>query len=93
MLNIFQGCHNLTKVYCRSEKVPSTSQYAFDNIDLNSVTLHVPEAAIDQYKTTAPWSEFGTMIKICKAPEISYSKGKLTFISETEGAEYVSDIC
>lgn len=88
----FEECHNLTKVYCRSEKVPSTSQYAFDNIDLNSVTLHVPEAAIDQYKTTAPWSEFGTMIKICKAPEISYSKGKLTFISETEGAEYISDI-
>ena len=42
-------------------------------MDIANVTLHVPASAIEAYKTTTPWSEFGTI----KA------------IEETEGIESV----
>ena len=44
-------------------------------MDIANVTLHVPASAIEAYKTTTPWSEFGTI----KA------------IEETEGIESVKD--
>ena len=66
------------------------------------MTLHVPAASINSYKTTAPWSQFGNIVSIeggsepstpkCGTPTISYADGTLTFGSDTEGAEFVSDI-
>ena len=69
----FNSCSNLENVYCYAEEVPSTSVYAFYNSDIEKATLHVPASAIEAYKTTAPWSGFGTI----KA------------IEETEGIESV----
>ena len=69
------GCINIENVYCYAEEVPSTGDYVFKGIDIANVTLHVPASAIEAYKTTAPWSGFGTI----KA------------IEETEGIESVKD--
>ena len=69
----FMGCINIENVYCYAEEVPSTSIDAFYNSDIEKATLHVPASAIEAYKTTAPWSGFGTI----KA------------IEETEGIESV----
>ena len=57
----FNSCSNLENVYCYAEEVPSTSVYAFYNSDIEKATLHVPASAIEAYKTTAPWSGFGTI--------------------------------
>ena len=69
----FVPCENIENVYCYAEVVPSTDVYPFYNIE--KATLHVPASAIEAYKTTTPWSEFGTI----KA------------IEETEGIESVKD--
>ena len=36
----------------------------FDNSYIGFATLHVPESAIETYRTTAPWSEFGQIVAI-----------------------------
>ena len=71
----FDCCDNLKNVYCYSEEVPSTNVWIFDGTYIENATLHVPASAIEAYKTTAPWSGFGTI----KA------------IEETVGIESVKD--
>lgn len=100
----FAKCSNLTDVYCLATSVPSTNTTAFNESYPEYMTLHVPAEAINSYKTTAPWSSFGTVVtldgediiepevKICAMPTVSYSDGKLHFECETEGAEFVTEI-
>ena len=81
--------------------MPSTHSIAFAGSYTEYATLHVPAASIEQYKTTEPWSNFGTIVATdstlptpgkCATPTISYSNGELTFSCDTEGAEYVYEI-
>ena len=58
------GCDKLTDVYCYSAEVPPTDNNAFGELDLSPITLHVPESAMEAYKNTEPWSEFGTIVAI-----------------------------
>ena len=95
----FADCSELTDVYCLATTVPSTSSNAFNNSYPEYMTLHVPTEAINNYKTTAPWSSFGTIktieeaeTPVCAAPQISYSNGKLSIDCETEGAEFITDV-
>ena len=100
----FANCAELSDVYCYAEKVPSTESDAFADSYTEYATLHVPTASVEQYKATAPWSNFGTIVATdgtipepptpekCATPTISYSKGELTFSCDTEGAEYVYEI-
>ena len=57
----FWSC-GLTDVYCHAKIVPSTNSNAFYNSPIASATLHIPTGSIDLYKTTSPWSNFGTII-------------------------------
>ena len=100
----FAKCSDLTDIYCLAPSVPSTNAAAFKDSYPEYMTLHVPAEAIDSYKTTAPWSSFGTFatqdgediiepeVKICAIPTVSYSNGKLLFECETEGAEFVANV-
>ena len=99
--NAFAKCENLANVYCLATSVPSTSTGAFNESYPEYMTLHVPAEAIDRYKTTAPWSNFGTIVTLdgesvvtpkCEKPTVLYSNGKLHFECETEGAEFVTEI-
>ena len=60
----FSRCEGLADVFCYAEKVPSTSSNAFADSYTEYATLHVPAASIEQYKATAPWSDFGTIVAI-----------------------------
>ncbi len=60
----FSGCSSLTNVYCYAETVPSTKVNAFNNVNLEDATLHVPACAIDDYKNTEPWSGFGSIVPL-----------------------------
>ena len=105
-LEAFSNCENLTDVYCLATNVPSTNSNAFNNSYPEYMTLHVPAEAINDYKSTAPWSSFGTFvalhgeivepeepeIKVCDTPTISYSNYKLVIECETEGAEFVTKV-
>ena len=95
----FANCSKLEEVYCHTEKVPETKTDAFQDSYPKYATLYVPANAINDYKTTAPWSEFGTIKAIdggetqkCATPTISYGNKVLTFSCETEGVEYVYEI-
>ena len=59
----FRNCISLTDVYCYAETVPRGYDSFFDSPIANA-TLHVPATAIDAYKTTYPWSSFGTIVAI-----------------------------
>ena len=37
---------------------------AFSDTPVESATLHVPASAIDAYKTTSPWSDFGSIVPL-----------------------------
>ena len=90
----FTNCPELLDVYCYAEKVPSTYSDAFDGSYPQYVTLHVPASALNAYKSTAPWSSFGTIVvhedeqplEKCATPTISYVDGKVVFACDTEGA-------
>lgn len=60
----FTLCVTLTDVYCEADGVPFTAISAFNACDLSKVKLHVPERLIDEYKTTEPWKQFGTILSL-----------------------------
>ena len=62
----FSGLNNLTDVICMAIAVPETANQtynAFESSNFNA-TLHVPEASLEAYQTTAPWSEFKNIVPI-----------------------------
>ncbi len=107
----FGNCENLTDVYCLAEKLRNdinsgegiyTYSDAFKDSYPQSMTLHVPAAAIEAYKGTEPWSSFKSFVPIgegeipetpkCATPTISLVNGEIIFGCETEGAEFVSEV-
>ena len=79
----------------------SSSDRVFSQNTFMNATLYVPTGKKEAYKATNGWKDFmfieeGTgggsgdvptpTVETCAKPTISYSKGKLTFNSETEGA-------
>ena len=60
----FSDCPELLDVYCYAENVPSTQRNAFNGSNLKYITLHVPDASIDSYMATAPWSSFGKIVAL-----------------------------
>ena len=66
----FGYCNKIQEVYCMAEQLPVTDQYAFysDDSYTENATLYVPESALDNYKTTVPWSSFGTILAIKDDP-------------------------
>ena len=61
---VFFNCLKLKEVYCLAEDIPSAEVYTFSNINLQNAILYVPAASLDNYKNTAPWSEFGTILPL-----------------------------
>ena len=100
----FAKCPELTDVYCYAEKVPSTDSDAFEGSYVEYATLHVPTASMEDYKTTGPWSSFGTIVSLsgdmpvepeiekCETPSVVYKDGKLTLTSGTDGAEFITKV-
>ncbi len=66
----FAYCSSLQDVYCYAETVPSTvpayehSGSVFECTGIGLATLHVPAASLNAYKSTEPWSYFGTIVAI-----------------------------
>ena len=97
----FGNCPNLTDVTCLCHVVPNTNKEAFNGSYIDYATLHVPATSIALYKQSEPWNQFKEIVGLngeivetpkCATPTISYTAGKLTFSSETEGAEFVYEI-
>ena len=59
----FSHCSSLKTVTCEIP-APIDDNYIFYNVPINEATLYVPEASLNSYKTTSPWSDFGTILAI-----------------------------
>ena len=108
----FANCDELTDVYCQAEILSKDNSWGHEGLYTNpdafkdsypqAMTLHVPAASIEAYRSTEPWSQFNAFVALedgdtptiqkCATPEISYANGKLTFTCETDGAEFVTSI-
>ena len=64
---VFSACPKVLDVYCFAESVPSTSSIDTFGSDIQNQTLHVPTSALDNYRTTAPWSSFGTILSLAES--------------------------
>lgn len=60
----FAGCSKLSEVYCYAKTVPTTYGDAFDDSNVNSVTLYVPAGCVSKYKAKAPWNRFNDFSEI-----------------------------
>ncbi len=58
-----------------ARQVPTTSSYAFEDTNIESATLYVPESAIDDYKAAAPWSGFGNILALGPATLLGDANG------------------
>ncbi len=60
----FRSCKSLKDFCCNATTPPSTGSDVFDESPISSATLHVPEGSVNLYKSTAPWSGFGSIVAI-----------------------------
>ena len=60
----FEGCSSLKTVTCEIPAPIGDNFIFFDYAPINEATLYVPEASLNSYKTTSPWSGFGTILAI-----------------------------
>ena len=94
----FENCPELTDVTCLAESVPKTYYYAFSSSPINNATLHVPEKAIDAYKTTYPWNIFKSIMGLDCSVEIDGiwynldSADKKAEVTKNSSGEYSSAI-
>ena len=114
----FTNCDELIDVYCMAEILKDNSWWeeeglytapsAFEGSYPQVMTLHVPAASIEAYRSIEPWSQFKTIVTIedgdiptppepptpqkCATPEINFADGKVSFSCETEGVEYISEV-
>ena len=58
----FKDCEELLDVYCFASTVPATATDAFDGSYPEYINLHVPIDALENYRSTMPWSTFGNII-------------------------------
>ena len=45
-------------------EIPTAIKVDFFETPIEQATLYVPEASLDSYKATSPWSSFGTILPI-----------------------------
>ena len=72
----FSGCSALKTVTC---EIPTALEGDFfEWAPIEQATLYVPEASLTSYKTTSPWSEFGTILPISGTGIESITAGEPT---------------
>ena len=87
----FAYCKNIENVYCYAEEVPSAGYDAFDGFS-NYATLYVPASAIEAYKTTEPWSDFGTIKAIDTTVGVESVKDRGIAIQSASGFVNISGL-
>ena len=88
--NAFANCEDLEVVTCLATTVPSTESTAFADSYVEYATLIVPDEAYDTYSTTAPWSNFGTKIKLSEATIVTANSYTREYGEPNPTFEYTS---
>lgn len=85
----------LSDVFCHAENVPNTNYNAFVGSNISATVLHVPSVAMDSYRYTSPWCDFGSIVSSkgqCSSPIIQYVEGQLKLFCDTEGVDFITEI-
>ena len=88
----FFNCSSLKDIYCNAEDVPSTNSNSFDDSAIDLTTLHVPSGSVEAYRSTTPWSSFGTIVAIgeeedAENVEIATAEDLATFAARVNSGE------
>ncbi len=86
------NCESLEVVTCYAPTVPSTNTNAFDGSYTEYATLIVPDEALSDYQTTAPWSNFGTLLGSSQAAVVTANSYTREYGEPNPAFEYTSDI-
>ena len=62
--NTFEGCTSLTDIYCYATTAPQAYGSVFGDLNYTNATLHVPAEAIEEYRNSTPWSDFGSIVAL-----------------------------
>ena len=84
----FYNCSSLRSVTCYAQNVPSTGASAFNKVPQSTATLYVPAESIDAYKSTSPWSIFGTILPITPTAVESLTADEISGKDRTDAAIY-----
>ena len=80
-LHVFNDCMSLKTVYCYAKEAPKVNAaFVICNAPIEEGTLYVPYSFLENYKATAGWKKFGTILPI------TY---KVTYM--VDGEEYATD--
>ena len=99
----FSDCISVTEITSKSATPPLCDTQALDDINKWNCKLYVPKGCITSYQAANQWKDFFFIEeggdngnnpdnKKCAKPTIEYSKGMLSFNSDTNGVEFVSTI-
>jgi len=78
---VFNDCMSLKTVYCYAKEAPKVNvAFVICNAPIEEGTLYVPYSFLENYKATAGWKKFGTILPI------TY---KVTYM--VDGEEYATD--
>ena len=56
-VGVFGECRNLKDIYVNALKSPRISEFAFNGLPCDKITLHVPVAAVETFKGMIPWNK------------------------------------
>ena len=98
---VFYQCKGLTDVTCYAENVPATEKDAFKDSTIGSATLYVPEGSVEKYRSSSPWSGFGSIVALTPMPmkDITFTKDQMATIilptapDASKGKYYRLDRC
>ena len=86
----FETCYSLSEMYCYAKKMPNMESEVFYDVDIDLITLYVPQDLLSDYKVTAPWNDFG---KILPIESLSPDTGLNEFgVDDSESVIHDSDI-
>ena len=103
----FSDCTSVVEIASKAQTPPTCGTQALDDINKWNCKLFVPKGCITAYQAADQWKDFffteegdgsddqgssETETKKCEKPTISYTNGQLSFISDTEGVEFVTEI-
>jgi len=61
---VFAGCGNLSSVTCYATTAPWTWSDTFDEAHYQQVTLYVPKASLEKYRSASNWKRFSRIVGI-----------------------------
>ena len=103
----FSDCTSVVEIASKAQTPPTCGTQALDDINKWNCKLFVPKGCIAAYQAADQWKDFffteegdgsggegsgETETQKCEKPTISYTNGQLSFASDTEGAEFVTEI-